>query len=143
MTTPVPRAHEDAEQIREVERARLKALVAGDLDAADSLHADDFQLITPVGMLLDRAQYLGAIATGQIDYVSWEPGPIDVRLAGSVATIRYRAELEVIFGGHRVARSGYWHTDSYEIHDGRWQAVWSQATAISAVPNAGGLPEPR
>lgn len=24
-----------------------------------------------------------------------------------------------------------WHTDCYEWRNGRWQAVWSQATAIS------------
>lgn len=34
------------EEIREIERSRLRALVAGDIDTAQRLHADDFQLIT-------------------------------------------------------------------------------------------------
>ncbi|MGX9899061.1 nuclear transport factor 2 family protein [Arthrobacter sp. SA17] len=120
----------ETERIRGVERSRLKALVDGDIQAAGPLHSSDFQLVTPIGALLNKEQYLGAIATGQITYVSWEPGPIGVRHSGSFATVRYQADLEVIFGGHRVARTGYWHTDTYELNNGEWQAVWSQATAI-------------
>ncbi|MCK1716459.1 nuclear transport factor 2 family protein [Bradyrhizobium sp. 141] len=120
-----------AEHIRTTERARLRALVAGDMDAAGPLHAPEFQLITPIGMPLSKAEYLGAIQSGQIKYLMWEPGAIAVRQHNDHAVIRYRARLEIVFGGHRVAPSDYWHTDTYERHDGRWMVVWSQATAIS------------
>jgi hypothetical protein len=50
------------------------------------------------------------------------------------AVIRYRARLEVVFGGHKVAPGDYWHTDTYEHRDGQWMVVWSQATAISPMP---------
>lgn len=119
------------EQLHATERARLRALVLVDMAAAGALHAADFQLITPIGALLDRAQYLGAVAAGDINYLFWEADEIDVRVMGESATIRYCAELEVVFSGHRVARTKYWHTDTYERADGVWQAVWSQATAIS------------
>ncbi|MBL3699292.1 nuclear transport factor 2 family protein [Leucobacter luti] len=119
-----------AERLRGVERARLRALVAADIAAAEALHSDEFQLITPIGARLDRAQYLGAVAAGQIDYLHWEAGDIEVRVAGDAATLRYRAELEVAFGGHHVARSDYWHTDTYERSGSEWRAVWSQATQI-------------
>jgi hypothetical protein len=76
-------------------------------------------------------EYLGAIGSGHIDYVSWEPEEIAVRVHVQSAVIRYRARLEVIFGGHRVAPGAYWHTDTYELREGRWVVVWSQATAIS------------
>jgi len=120
-----------AEHIRTTERARLRALVAGDMDAAGSLHAPEFQLITPIGMPLSKDEYLGAIRSGQIQYLMWEPGAIAVRQHNDHAVIRYRARLEIVFGGHRVAPADYWHTDTYERRDGRWMVVWSQATAIS------------
>jgi uncharacterized protein DUF4440 len=123
-----------AELIRETERARLRALVTADMAAANPLHAPDFQLITPVGMALSKEDYLGAIASEQIKYLSWEPGAIAVRQRGTDAVIRYRARLEVVFGGHRVPPGDYWHTDTYEYRDGRWMVVWSQATAISQLP---------
>ena len=124
----------EAELIRETERARLRALVGGDMETAGQLHATEFQLITPIGMALSKKDYLGAIASGQIKYLAWEPGPIAVRHHQSHAVIRYRARLEVVFGGHRVAPGDYWHTDTYEYRDGRWVVVWSQATAISQMP---------
>ena len=123
-----------AEHIRETERARLRALVSADMAAANPLHAPDFQLITPVGMALSKADYLGAIASEQIKYLSWEPGAIAVRQHDTHAVIRYRARLEVVFGGHRVPPGDYWHTDTYEYRGGRWMVVWSQATAISQMP---------
>ncbi|WFR77242.1 nuclear transport factor 2 family protein [Janthinobacterium rivuli] len=118
------------ELLRQTERSRLRALVAADTNAARILHADDFQLITPIGSMLSREEYLGAIAAGQMRYLSWEPGEIAVRLYGNAAVLRYQAQLEINFGGQSVPRSRYWHMDSYEWREGRWQAVWSQATAI-------------
>ena len=124
----------EAELIRDTERARLRALVEGDIETAGRLHATEFQLITPIGMALSKNDYLGAIASGQIKYLAWEPGPIAVRYHHGHAVIRYRARLEVVFGGHNVAPGDYWHTDTYEHRDGQWMVVWSQATAISPMP---------
>jgi len=120
----------DADLLRETERARLRALVSADIVRARQLHAPDFQLITPIGAALSKDEYLGAIASGQIRYLTWEPAEIDVRLYGSGAVIRYRAQLEVIFGGHKVPLHDYWHTDVYERRDGQWMVVWSQATSV-------------
>jgi hypothetical protein len=124
-------AKTEEDHIREIELSRLRALVAADVATAQPLHADDFQLITPIGMALSREDYLGAIAVGHIKYIAWEPGDIAVRLHGTAAVIRYRARLEVIFGGHPVRPVNYWHTDTYEHRDDRWMVVWSQATTIS------------
>lgn len=126
-TDPSPQA----EHIRNIERARLRALVDGDIGQAEPLHAPEFQLITPIGMPLSKEEYLGAIQSGQIKYLMWEPGAIAVRQQKDHAVIRYRARLEIVFGGHRVAPTDHWHTDTYERRDGRWMVVWSQATAVS------------
>ena len=126
--------HLQSEHIRNIERARLRALVNADITAAEPLHAPDFQLITPIGAALSKAEYLGAVASGQIKYLLWEPGDIAVRLYGASTLIRYRARLEVVFGGHKVPPADYWHTDAYEYRDRQWMVVWSQATAISARP---------
>lgn len=129
VATP-PSPPQDPEHLRETERARLRALVSADIDLARKYHAPDFQLITPIGATLSKEEYLGAIAAGQIKYVVWNPAEITVRLYGAFAVIRYQAQLEVIFGGHKVPRSDYWHTDTYEYQNGQWMAVWSHATAI-------------
>jgi len=87
---------EEAEHLRATERERLRALVQADLPVADRLHADDFQLITPVGVTFSKEQYLGAIASGDIDYRVWEPdSPIEVRLYERGAVLRYQSRLEM------------------------------------------------
>ncbi len=113
-----------------IERARLRALVAVDIATAADLHADDFQLITPSGRPLDKAAYLGAIAAGGLRYISWEPGEMAVHVRGSVAVIRYQTALDVAPEGDRNPPFRAWHMDMYELRAGRWQVVWSQATAI-------------
>jgi hypothetical protein len=118
------------ETLRETERERLRALVAGDVTRAAELHADDFQLINPLGGSLSKEQYLGAIESGQLKYLFWEADSIVARLYGDVAVIRYQSQLEVIVQGRHIPRGRYWHTDLYERHDGQWQVVWSHATAI-------------
>jgi hypothetical protein len=125
--------HVDAEHIRNIERARLRALVSADMTAAEPLHAPDFQLITPIGAALSKAEYLGAVGGGHIKYLLWEPDDIAVRLYAASAVIRYRARLAVVFGGTRVPPSDYWHTDAYEVRDWQWMVVWSQATAVSPL----------
>ena len=120
-----------SDQIRNVEHARLRALVEADIDAAEQLHADDFQLITPLGGSVTKAQYLDLVASGAIDYLEWEPENIEVRIYGDAAVLRYQANLKIIVENLPDAPSGrFWHTDVYERRDGRWQVVWSQATRI-------------
>jgi hypothetical protein len=122
-----------AELIRASELDRLRALVEGDLDRARELHAEDFQLISPSGRELSKDQYLGAVASGELNYLAWDAGPIAVRLYAEnvAAVIRYRSELEIVDNGNHVPRQPHWHTDLYEQRDGRWQVIWSHATRIS------------
>ena len=116
--------------IRATELERLNALVDGDAAVADELHAEDFQLINPSGGALSKAQYLGAIASGEIDYLVFEPTtPIAVRLHDDAAIVRYQSHIHIVVGGEDIDTRG-WHTDLYELRDGRWQAVWSQMTEI-------------
>jgi hypothetical protein len=100
------------------------------MEVARRLHADDFQLINPFGGLFSKEQYLGGIASGEIDYRVWEPESIEVRFYSSAAVIRYRSELEIIVRAQRIPRRQYWHTDVYEKRDGQWQVVWSHATEV-------------
>jgi hypothetical protein len=48
----------------------------------------------------------------------------------SSAQVQGHAELDA--GDGHGAPFECWHTDSYELSEGAWQAVWSQATAIKS-----------
>jgi len=119
------------EQIRQLERERLQALVSADLATAGRMHADDFQLINPVGEALSKTEYLAQIQSGQLDYRVWEAGEISVRLYEGVAMIRYRdVRFDVDLQGQPVHRGPMFHTNLYELRGGEWKVVWSQASGV-------------
>ena len=120
----------EIELLRATERKRLQSLVEANMEVANQLHADDFQLINPLGGALSKEQYLGWIASGEINYLRWEPEEIAVRQHGELAILRYQAQMEIIVYGQKAPLHRLWHTDAYEKRDGRWQVVWSQATDI-------------
>jgi Domain of unknown function (DUF4440) len=59
--------------ISSTERKCLRALAQRDMELAQYLHADDFQLITPGGSSLSKQQYLDRIASRGIEYLACEP----------------------------------------------------------------------
>ncbi|HKN64599.1 MAG TPA: nuclear transport factor 2 family protein [Gaiellaceae bacterium] len=116
-----------------MERQRLRALVAADLGWADELHAGDFRLVTPGGASLSKAEYLGGVASGAINYLRWEPEEIEARVRANAGCLRYRSTIEIVVEGRELPPTRCWHTDYYERRDGRWQVVWSQATQTSTA----------
>ena len=116
--------------LRGTERERLSSLVKPDLPVAERLHADDYELITPGGTAMSKREYLDSIAAGDLDYLVFEPSSeIQVRLYDRAAILRYRVRIEILVNGEKDSGT-FWHTDTYELRDDGWQAVWSQATRI-------------
>jgi hypothetical protein len=115
-------AEQTANVVRATERQRLQALLENNLDVAEKLHADDFELINPLGETVSKEAYIDS--GDAFAYTLWKPiSPIRVRVHGDSAVIRYESDLEI-----HGSRGHYWHTDLYEKRDRRWQIVWSQAT---------------
>jgi Domain of unknown function (DUF4440) len=113
---------ETAAVIRATERQRLRALLKHDFDTANKLHADDFELINPLGEAVSKEDYIDS--GDAFAYKVWKPiSPIRVRVHGDSAVIRYESEIEI----HGI-RGHYWHTDLYEKRNGQWKIVWSQTT---------------
>lgn len=119
--------------VEAMERARVKALLAPDLPLLRRLHAPDYQLVTPSGRPFDRERYLQDLETRTLRYLRWDIAELRVRATPAMALVRYRATLELDGGGGSGTPFACWHTDSYELRGDRWQAVWSQATAIRAA----------
>ena len=127
-----------ADCLRALEHARTQALVARDMALAWQLHAPEYQLITPSGVTFSRDRYLRMIEAGDLAYIRWTAGPMAVRVGEKMALIRYLATLALDAGNGQGTPFDCWHTDSYELIGARWQAVWSQATAVRTPHAASG-----
>ena len=120
------------DELRELERRRLRSLVEADLDTAEALHTPDFELVNPGGSTWSRERYLGGIASGDIDYRRFEPvSVIDVMVDGDLAVLRYRSAIDIAVTGGTPGPLSAQHLDVYvRDTDGRWQVRWSQATEV-------------
>jgi uncharacterized protein DUF4440 len=108
------------------------ALVEADMEVAERLHAEDYQLIPPTGATVSKREYLDGIASHQLNYLVFEPiSPVASRVSDQMAALRYRCHIEMRLASGETDSGTFWHTDIYEKRDGQWQAVWSQATRIS------------
>jgi hypothetical protein len=120
-----------ADRVRAIEQARLQALVRADTRTAGRFIAGDFQLINPAGATSGRDDYLADIAAGDIDYLAFEPtSPIDVRLHGDAAALRFQVHFDIVVGGQLHLVHEGWVTELYERRHGDWKIVWEQATAV-------------
>jgi hypothetical protein len=123
------------ERLRQIEQKRLQALVDADVAVAGALIADDYQGINPIGEILTRDVFLGAVGSGAIDFLSDEvTSPIRVRRHGNSAVLRYRhtIDIRVVDIGHLTHPA--WTTALYERRRGNWQIVWEQTGAIGPLP---------
>jgi hypothetical protein len=119
------------DHLRDIERSRVRALVERNMELAWKLHSVEYQLITPSGTTFTRERYLGNIGAGELVYLQWVPEDMAVRLSETMAIVRYKATLELDAGNGKGTPFKCWHTDAYELSEGTWQAVWSQATTIT------------
>ena len=130
-TPSTPRkAQESEDGLRQLEARRIQAILSRDMPLLWQLHAPDYQLITPAGRAYSRERYLADIESNTLRYLRWEAGDMAVRASAAMVIIRYPVTLELDNGSGSGTHFACWHTDSYELRDGAWQAVWSQATAV-------------
>ena len=126
-----PEVLSSPDDFRALERARLRALVERNMELALAFHSPEFHLVTPGGKARSRESYLAAVETGAISYLKWQAGEMTVRQFKDVVLLRYQAELEMPSQSGGTSSFVCWHTDSYELHDGLWQVVFSQATRVA------------
>jgi ketosteroid isomerase-like protein len=99
------------------------------MEAVERLHAEDYQLITPGGRAVSKAEYLDMVGSDGFRYIVFEPvSALEVRLHDDVAIARYQARIEVRDADGDVDAGIFWHTDVWERRDDGWRAVWSHAT---------------
>jgi hypothetical protein len=124
-----------ASTLQQIERERLAAFVDADMEVIDRLHAEDFELVPPPGVVLTRAEVVDLVRTGGLDYQAFDPiSDIDVRVHGAAATLWYSSKIDVVAAGQGHFVHEAWLLVLYENRGGQWQVVREQATAVGGFP---------
>lgn len=87
------------EAVLAVDDTRLRAMIAGDVDALDRLSAAELIFVHATGRREDKPAYLAAARSGHIRYKTIMRGETTVNVTGDVAILCATIYVDVTVGG--------------------------------------------
>lgn len=118
-----------AKEIREAQKQRFAAMVAGDREALRRILADDLTYTHTNGWEETKAAFLSTLASGGLAYLSIQPEDVNVRVYGPVGVVTGRSEMRVRSGDRELSFA----IRFLEVHakqDGGWKLVAWQSTRL-------------
>jgi ketosteroid isomerase-like protein len=119
----------DIEAVRQVGRDMGDAMVAVDIDKLDQIFADDWATIGASGKIVTKESVLRNFKSGRDKLVSYELGPIDVRVLGDLAVAHGSVTEKRIRDGKDVSGEGV-YMDLLKKRSGKWVVVRSAGEMV-------------
>jgi hypothetical protein len=127
-TIALAQSQSTSAEILAVEKSRTVALEQSDLNTVDKLLADDLTYVHASGKVDSKTSFLDALRSGDLRYLSWEPGDLQVRLLTNTAvltgTYHVRAidqrmqadplDVQIIVLGVYAKRAGRWQQVAWQ-----------------------------
>lgn len=118
-----------ADAIKQLERDWSTAQKDGNVDRLGQIIADDWVSIGADGVRVTKKEFLANVKSGGSKLESFEFGPIDVKVIGAVAIAQGSDTEKSSSKGKDTSGKWVW-MDVFVQHDGKWQAVRSQAAIV-------------
>jgi hypothetical protein len=115
-------------EILEVQARRFQAMIEVDVDALETLFADDLTYIHTIGTIDTKAEMLAALQE-DVNYRSIDPRESQVRIYDNVAVNTGIAAMQVSDGDRHLSFSARF-TEVYHKSEKGWQLVVWQSTRI-------------
>ena len=117
-------------QILTVDKERYEAMEKRDMAAMDRLHADELVFINTKGRLLNKAEYLEEVRSGNLKFLSVETDDYHFCVYGDTVIMSGRAKSVVEYHGV-VNKRPRRFTSVFIKLQGQWRLVAHQATLIA------------
>jgi ketosteroid isomerase-like protein len=115
--------------VKQLEHDWIDAAKAGDADKLSQILADDWVSIEPDGVKETKQSALADVKSGASTLASFEFGPMDVKVLGSVAVCQ-GSDTEKSTSKGKDSSGKYVWMDVFAKTDGKWQAVRSQTAMV-------------
>jgi ketosteroid isomerase-like protein len=112
-----------------METDRAAAVVKGDVETLGKATSEDYTLINVNGQMLDKAQTMEAIKSGQIKLTADELSDMKVRVYGNTAVVTGKADVRGTIAG-KDATGQVMFTRVHVKKGGKWQSVAFQQTRV-------------
>ena len=116
-----------AETVKQLERDWSNAQKAGDAAKLGQILADDWMGLGSDGVISNKKQSLENVSSGANKLMSFEFGPMEVKMIGTTVAIVQGSDTEKSsFKGKDTSGKWLW-MDVFELRNGKWVAVRSQS----------------
>jgi ketosteroid isomerase-like protein len=123
----------DVAEIEELGKRWVKAELAGDTSAMDSLAHNDFLLVGPLGFILDKAQWLERYSSGAFVTSTLEWRDTQVRVFGDCAVVIGVHDQEAAYRG-QPNNGQFRATHILSRADGAWRLIGMHLSPIATPP---------
>ncbi len=117
--------------IIDLDRKRMRAMVAKDIETLESLLADDLIYTHSSARLDTKGTLIQGMVSGTTVYTGVKPSDVKAQDLGDTVVLTGIAHIEVVSNGTPNA-FGVRFTDVYTRRDDRWQMVTWQSTRLPA-----------
>lgn len=117
------------QQIRDIETRRFKAMLGPDIETLQAMLAEEVLYIHSSGAVETKVQFLEALSSGKMRYLSLDVEEMKVRVYGDVSIVNGLLKLDVRMGG-KPSTFRVRYTDAYARRDDRWELVTWQSTRL-------------
>lgn len=128
-TPPPAKAPSTSQMVKQLEHDWLEAAKTADLDKLGQIIADDWAGIGPDGAKETKASLLADVKSGANTLASYEIGPMEVKVMGSVAVVQ-GSDTEKSTTKGKDSSGKYVWMDVFAKRDGKWMAVRSQSAMV-------------
>ena len=117
------------QEVREADARRLRAMVAVDIPALESILADDMTYTHANAWTQKKTEFIGTIKSGATKYESVATEDVKVRVYGTVALMTGRAAVKAKSDGKDIDVQ-LRYLDVYVKQQDQWRMVAWQSTRI-------------
>ena len=111
--------------VKQLEHDWSDAMKAKDADKLDQILADDWVSLGFDGTKSTKKEFIAAVKAGEYTLTSFEFGPMDVKVIGTIAIVQ-GSDTEKSTTKGKDSSGKYVWTDVFANRGGKWQAVRSQ-----------------
>jgi hypothetical protein len=130
-------------QILKRQSARFDAMVQADIGKLESLLADDLTYGHTKGSTETKSEFVETVRSARIDYLSFVPRGVSVRVYGEAAVLNGFIDVEVIYKGENLKFTTVFLEVQHKV-DGEWLlAAWQPVAyrAATRSPFSPGRPD--
>ncbi len=115
--------------IMKMEQEMTDAIIKGDMSVYDKYSVDNAAFTDPSGGLMNKAQTMAQLKSGNLKLESSKIDGMKVQTFGNTAIVTYKTVDKGMFKGRDISGQYRW-TDVFVKMGGKWKMVASQGTPI-------------